>query len=57
MQQTAADRQNAYMEFEYKLTQGLVQDMTEVDAFIKKLDELDSAELVEEAQKQIDAMK
>ncbi len=57
LQQTALDRQNAYLEFEMKLTRGQIQDMTDVDAFIKKLDEIGSAELVEEAQKQISAMK
>lgn len=53
LQQTALDRQSAYSEFEYKLTQGQIQDMTDVDAFIKKLDEIGTAELVEEAQKQL----
>lgn len=54
MQQAANDRQKAYLEFEYKLTQGQIQDMTEVDAFINKLTTIGSAELVEEAQKQLD---
>lgn len=54
LQQAAADRQNAYMEFEYRLTQGQIQDMTEVDAFISSLEALGSAELVEEAQMQLD---
>ena len=57
LQQTVLDRQSAYMDFEYKLTQGLIQDMTEVDAFIKNLDTIGSAELVEEAQKQMAAGK
>ncbi len=57
IQQLAVDRQNAYNQFEYKLTQGQIQDMTDVDAFIKSLDEFDSAELVEEAQKQMTAGK
>jgi putative aldouronate transport system substrate-binding protein len=53
LQQTAIDRQNAYSEFEFKLTKGQIQDMTEVDAFINKLDSLGTAELVEEAQRQL----
>ncbi len=57
IQQTANDRQKAYSDFEYKLSQGLIQDMTEVDAFINKLDELDSTKLVEEAQRQMTGKK
>ncbi len=53
MQQTADDRQNAFREFEYKLTQGQIKNMTEVDTFIEKLNTLGTAELVEEAQKQM----
>jgi hypothetical protein len=55
MQQAVNDRQNTYQDFEYKLTQGLIQDMSDVDAFINKLEEIGSAELVEEAQKQMAA--
>jgi putative aldouronate transport system substrate-binding protein len=55
VQQIADDRQNTYMQFEYKLTQGQIQNMTDVDAFIKSLDELGTGNLVEEAQKQLTA--
>ncbi len=53
LQITADERQKYFTEFETRLTQGLIQDMAEVDAFINKLDEIGSAELVEEAQKQM----
>lgn len=57
LQQTAIGRQNAYTEFEADLTKGRIQDMAEVDKFIKNLDSLGTAELVEEAQRQISAAK
>lgn len=52
-QQTADDRQVTFMEFEYKLAQGQILDMAEVDAFIKRLEDLGSDKLIEEAQKQM----
>lgn len=57
LQKIADEREKYFNEFEYRLIQGLIKDMSEVDEFINKLDAIGTAELVEEAQRQMTVKK
>lgn len=51
---TASSRSGAFMEFEGKISMGRLIDSSEIDDFIKKLEDLGTANLVEVVQKQLD---
>jgi putative aldouronate transport system substrate-binding protein len=53
MQQGADERARILSELDQKLGRGEIQDISEVDAYIQKLDEMGSDELAEEAYKQM----
>lgn len=51
---TAVSRSSTFKEFESKINKGQLMDSSEIDSFIKKLETLGSANLVEIVQKQLD---
>lgn len=54
IESTAISRSSAFMNFENRIYKGLVTDSSEIDSFIKKLEELGTDNLVEVVQKQLD---
>lgn len=50
----ATSRIHEYQVFEYKISSGQLKDSFEIDKFIKNLEELGTANLVDEVQKQLD---